>query len=566
MRFQPCTKLQRTLVILLLACPHWSCSNPVSDGPGRPWLPSLPDMSFVQSAESVECFDFIEVTINVDKPSAQNPFTEVFVTGRFGQANQVETLAVDGFCDSSDGSVFRVRFMPLEPGDYTYSVAYWQDNLQRMQTGTFKAVNAKRRGIVLADPAFPWHFIWKGTGEHYFLNGTTAFLLMGWENEDVIRDSIDRLHGLRVNRIRVLLDGRTDHFWNEPIKPGQGFRSHLNPWVARHPDDVRNPGFDYTRFDCSYWQKYERMLKYTRGKDMITSVIFGWNDTPLHPTASSEDERRYLRYAVARLGAFSNVTWDLGDDLDGFRDDAWTHATGTLLQDLDAYHHLATSHPMDNRHQDRVSPWFGMTSFQEWKRPLHDWMLEQRGQQARTGRITPQVNEEYGYEDHYPSWAPYKAPSASADSNRRTAWEMAMAGCYQTTGETARRGTGMGPDTGGGWVNGRGDETMTMLKGYAHMVHFFTSLEWWRAEPRDDLVDNGSFCLAELGRFYVIYLPHGGNVTARLETGRYEVMWFNPRSGESLSAPFAEGPIWTSPSAPDGADWAILLIRSQFQP
>src|SRR5215831_16604311 len=167
-----------------------------------------------------------------------------------------------------------------------------------------------------------------------------------------------------------------------------------------------------------------------------------------------------------------------------------------------------------------------------------------------TGRIIPQVNEEYGYEDHYPSWAPYKAPSASADANRRVAWAIAMAGCYQTTGETAKRGTGVDPDTGGGWVNGRGDNTMIMLKGYAHMVHFFTSFEWWKTEPHDDLVNNDSFCLAELGKLYVVYLPNGGNVTVRLEPGRYEAKWFNPRSGEYSNALAAEGPIWTSPAAP----------------
>jgi hypothetical protein len=31
---------------------------------------------------------------------------------------------------------------------------------------------------------------------------------------------------------------------------------------------------------------------------------------------------------------------------------------------------------------------------------------------------------------------------------RRAAWEIYMAGCYQTTGETAKRGTGYWPDTG----------------------------------------------------------------------------------------------------------------------
>ena len=136
-----------------------------------------------------------------------------------------------------------------------------------------------------------------------------------------------------------------------------------------------------------------------------------------------------------------------------------------------------------------------------------------------------------------------------------------MAGAYQTTGETAKTGTGVAPDTGGGWVNGRGDDTMTMLKGYAHLVRFFTSFEWWKAEPHDELVDNGAFCLAELGSVYVIYLPHGGGVKVTLEPGRYRTRWFNPRNGQYADAPDADGPEWTSPQSADREDWVLRLIR-----
>jgi hypothetical protein len=212
------------------------------------------------------------------------------------------------------------------------------------------------------------------------------------------------LHAFDINRVRVLLDGRSDHSWTEPIKAGGGFRTYLNPWIAKRPDDVTHPGFDFTRFNVPYWQKFERMLKYARDNDMIISVILGWNDTTLHsddtflekferklksvllresdsslrPVSGSEEEQRYLRYVVARLGAYSNVTWDLGDDLDIYRDDVWTHDTGNRLYELDSYHHLTTSHPVDNQHHDRSSLWFGMTSFQQWERPIHGWMLEQR--------------------------------------------------------------------------------------------------------------------------------------------------------------------------------------------
>ena len=74
----------------------------------------------------------------------------------------------------------------------------------------------------------------------------------------------------------------------------------------------------------------------------------------------SEDEHRFIRYAVARFGAYSNITWDLGDDLDSYRDEKWTHETGMLLQEWDPYHHLATSHPV--RSITRTEPRAGSDS------------------------------------------------------------------------------------------------------------------------------------------------------------------------------------------------------------
>ena len=296
---------------------------------------------------------------------------------------------------------------------------------------------------------------------------------------------------------------------------------------------------------------------------MIVSVVLDMNDSRVHPAAGSDDERRFLRYAVSRLAAYSNVTWDLGDDLNSYRTDAWTHTTGTLLKQWDPYGRLATSHPVDNAHQDRTSAWFDFTSFQEWSRNQHAFMLAEREKQQALGRIIPQTNEEYGYEDHYPMpWTP-APPGDSADTLRRTAWAIVMAGGYQTTGESARRGTNVWPDTGGGWMNGRGDDTMTMLDGYAHMVDFFTGFEWWKTEPHDELVSRGDYCLADPGETYAVYLPKGGAVTVRLAPGRYRGTWFQTATGRTIDLPPASGGAWTSPPAPDAADWALLLQREK---
>ena len=397
---------------------------------------SLPpgSVSFSQSSPELEVYDFLEITARISAPLPRNPFTDASIHGTFQTVAGDKRLQVEGFCDAEDGSLYRVRFMPAAPGDYTYNVGYRQGWVSKQTTGTFHVKTGRRRGPVRIDSENRWHFIWEGTGEHYFFNGTTAYWLMGWQDERVIQSSIERLHGMKINRMRVTIAGRTNTYYGEPAMAGEKWTPLLTPWPVGNagrrlhllgragqrfggglgrspfellasldkPDDIWHPGFDYGRFRVAYWQKFERALRYARDRDMVFSLVLDMNDSRVHPAPGSSDEDRFIRYAVARFAAFSNITWDLGDDLDQYRDESWTHATGTRLKEWDPYHHLSTSHPIDNTHQDRVSDWFDFTSFQEWSRDQHAFMLAQRRRQASLGRIIPQTNEEYGYEDHYP--------------------------------------------------------------------------------------------------------------------------------------------------------------------
>jgi hypothetical protein len=514
-------------------------------------------VSYSISPSPIEAYDYAEVTATVDSPDARDPFKDASLSGTFETDNGNQHWTVEGFCDSADGTIFRIRFMPSHAGIYKYSVRFTQGKFEKISQGTFKAVDAHRRGPIRDDPQFPWHFIWEGTGEHYFFNGTTAYWLMGWRDDSTIQYSIARLHRLKVNRIRVSIAGRENTAFGEPVMAGSNWTYMLAPWPAENPEDFFHPGFDFSRFNLPYWQKWDRMLAYARSLDMVISLVLDMNDSHIHTQAGSEDEHRFIRYAAARFAAFPNITWDLGDDLESFRDDQWAHDTGTRLEQWDPYQHLATSHPIKTTHQDRASAWFGFTSYQEWSRDQHRVILESRKLQEKTGRIIPQTNEEYGYEDHYPLWA--LPGSDSAEVLRRTAWDIVMAGGYQTAGETARRGINIRPDTGGGWMGGRGDDSMTMFLGYGHMVDFMTSFEWWKTNPHDELVDNGNYCLADPGRAYAVYLPKGGKVTIQLQPGHYQGYWFSALTGQIVSLPSVEGPSWTSSDAPDENDWALLL-------
>jgi hypothetical protein len=85
-----------------------------------------PGVSFSQSTRSLEAFDFVEITAQVSAPRPRNPFTDGYILGTFKTAAGDKQWKVEGFCDSEDGSVYRLRFMPTAPGEYIYSVEYRQ--------------------------------------------------------------------------------------------------------------------------------------------------------------------------------------------------------------------------------------------------------------------------------------------------------------------------------------------------------------------------------------------------------------------------------------------------------
>jgi hypothetical protein len=529
-----------------------------------------PAVRFAQSAAEVPAYDFVELTAEVPAAEGGNPFLAASLSGEFARHGEAPQR-VEGFCDAADGSVYRVRFMPAQPGTYRFRAEWRRGARVEAYDGTFLALAAGRKGLVRVDAEHPWHFVWEGTGEHYFWNGTTTYWLLGWNDEQVIEQAIDRLARLKVNRIRVALSGRTSdgRRWDEPLVVNtERFRFRLNPWVAKQPDSVEQPGFDVSRFNLEFWRKCERMLRRARERDLVVSLLFflDGRDAGADPygkaRAGSEEEQRYYRYAVARCGAYSNVMWDVTNEYHLFRTEPWVEQMGGLLKRVDPYQHLTSVHG-DADYRFRRSDWSDFAMYQSWDEAGgHAFMLQMRQAQARTGRPMPQVNEEYGYEDHYPTrWGGgRKAPSRSADNRRRLAWGMYLAGGYQTTGERADRGTGAGADSGGGWINGRGDDAMTMLQGYAHLAACFGRLQWWKMEPHDELVDGGHYCLAEPGRQYLVYLPAGGRAHVELAQGRYRAEWFNPRTGEVLPIGPVRGPRWTSPAAADEEDWAVLLV------
>ena len=539
---------------------------------------AAPRVGFNAPAGDVACYDFVEIRLDVAESSARNPFTDVTVEGSFGPVGG-PALAVDGFCDSADGRVFLIRFMPTQPGPHDYVVKYREAGFETVHRGRFEAVAAQKRGLVRVDPEYPSHFQWEGTKERYFWNGTTAYWLAGWD-DDTIRQSLDRLDHHKITRVRAALSGRVadGRAWFEPVVATDKFTFRLEPWVAANSASLEQPDFDVTRFNVAYWRKWERLLAHARDKDLAVSVIFYVDGSRpgADPFGKSgmggPDEQRYYRYAVARFGAYANVMWDLANEYRLFRDDAWAEKMGTLVKQWDPYDHLTSTHG----HGDfrfRQSPWADFALYQSWdENGGYDFMRRNLREQQQTGRVIPQVNEEYGYEDHYPQgWGENRtAPARSAATRVRLAWEIQLAGGYQTTGERA------GAENGGGWINGRGDDTMTMLEQYGHLYDFFTGIRWWELRPDPAVVaalqphpratdkaappPRAFAARNAAGDLVVIYVAGGGVVSVKNELlqDQLKPLWFSPRDGGMRNARALRNRVYRTPTA---EDW-VLLFRT----
>jgi hypothetical protein len=456
------------------------------------------------TAAATPVFRRWEIRREVSDPGA-DPFAPGLATGELtGPAGERRPL--EGFWD---GDAFVWRALPTEPGPHHLTIRVGETD----ETLAFEAEPSGHPGLVQTHPEFPFHFRWSARGEPFYYNATTAYWLLCWRDEWVIDEILDRFARHGINRIRVAINGRVvdGSSWCEPVPASPEFNFRLNPWVAQDPEALADPGFDTTKFNLEFWRKIERMLDAADARGIQVSLLpyLDGQKPGVDPfgkaNAGCADEERYYRYLVARLAAFPNAFWNVTNEYQLFREEAWTAYFGRLIAERDPYGHSLSVHG----HGDfpfRGQSWPTYAEYQMWDDAGgYALMRENRRKQQATFRLIPQVNEEYGYEDHYPvGWGnDVKAPHRNAKNRLRLAWEIAFAGGYSCNGERANQ-PGMG-----GWITGRADDETGLLEGLARLRKFITSFDWYRAEPEEV---PGAYVL-NAGRFgWAAWSPDGAEV------------------------------------------------------
>jgi hypothetical protein len=96
-------------------------------------------VSFGAVATPVKALDPFVVTVTVEAPDAGDCTKDVRVTGELRMAGR-DPLTSRATCDSPDGAIFRVRFVPPVAGEYDWTVTYTQGEYVRTGRGAITVV------------------------------------------------------------------------------------------------------------------------------------------------------------------------------------------------------------------------------------------------------------------------------------------------------------------------------------------------------------------------------------------------------------------------------------------
>lgn len=294
---------------------------------------------------SVEKWGVYEIELK--GPAEGNPFVDVTLSADF--SNGVRTITVPGFYDG-DG-VYRIRFMPEETGSWTYFTRSnrWPLTQQRGNF-TVTAPSKGNRGPVRV--AHTYHFAY-ADGTPYKQIGTTIY---NWIDTplEVQEETLRTLASAPFNKARMLLTQQPTPYREKFVPP-------LWPYAGKPPHD-----WDFTRFNPEYFRHYEKRIAQLRDMGIeVDLVLFNPYGKFGFETLDAAGDERFVRYVVARFGAFRNIWWSLANEYDFLRtktEPEWDRI-GQLVKECDPFNHLLSIHN-GKEIFDHNKPWVTHVSMQ----------------------------------------------------------------------------------------------------------------------------------------------------------------------------------------------------------
>ena len=520
-----------------------------------------------------------------------NPFRDAALVGEF-VAPSGKTNVIDGFYDGEDA--WRLRFAPSEEGEWSYLLR--GEGVEILQRGKVHCTKPQGHGFIRIHPENPYAFA-HADGTPFFPMGDTCYGLF---------DDSPITLGLRAEYVKTRRAQRFN-FVRMTIGHSEA-RAATNSAYWAWGGTAQKPDLD--RLNPEFFRSFDALMQQLRASGMnVELILLNFYRRPCTDTNlwTAARERLWLRYVVARYAAFDNVfLWTLANEyethpdgkyrLDFPGDVDWAKSTARFIKANDPHHHLVTVHPVVSASRRGESPrapidppwrigeFFGeddamdvlsqQTGSQgdgaQWDEKLQCWTGDSSTLVASLNADRrfkkPVLNTENGYE-YLHGQPTEKKQVHHTDKVRRSAWRIVCAGGNFAAGFHGTIGHSdvwNRLDAPNHYTFTVTDEGAAAQLGALH--DFFAALPYWRMQPYMK-VSGDAVALADPGKVYVVYLPHGGTAIVDLPDdapGSFTSRWFDPRVGQfGQPERFKAASSQREFKAPGTNDWTLLIERVQ---
>ncbi len=537
-----------------------------------------------------------------------NPFLDYRLEVTFSNGNKQYKIpgffAADGQSSENEaisGNKWQVNFVPDEVGTWNYSVSFLSGRniaiSYKIAEGQPLSPNGLTGSFTISpsDKKSP-DFRSKGrliyTGERYLKFSETGeyFLKGGADSPEnfLAYHEFDNTPAKHKYENHIANWKTGDPVWHKD--KGKGIVGALNYLSSKGVNSVYflvmnvqgdgNDVFPWAdideryRFDCSKLDQWEVVFSHMDSLGLMLHIVLSENENQLLLDAGFLKTQRKLFYRemIARFGHHLAVTWNFGEEngpapwYDMLGQSVAQRKSGLeYLKEINPYPSFIAMHtlPSDPERTDRLAP-----------------LLEFKYLDG----ASLQINKSKDVYKEVKNWI-----KLSSDSERKWVVNMDEIGPWfsgvfpdsrDSQHDTIRTEvlwpTLMAGGAGMEWYFGKQDLTIEDFSQWSNIwdqtsyaIQFFQKyLPFWRMQNADQLITGTkNCCFAAVGEIYTIYLPSGGSTNIQLTSGKYQIKWYNPRTGGSLldgSIKTIQGPGMMSignPPADHQKDWTILVKR-----
>jgi len=332
----------------------------------------------------------------------------------------------------------------------------------------------------------------------------------------------------------------------------------------------------YDRYDCSKLDQWEVIFNYADRKGMFLHFKLVEQECQglLDNGAIGSKTRLYYREMLARFGHHLSLNWNLGEESGDWAKDHVTAPMNTsqrlaaaeyFYQNDPYYHHVVIHCPpafddilgLTSKYTG-VSYQLGTEQFKSVHETVLKWL-----------KLSKDAGKQWAISMDEPGGAEHALLMDSEDSKHDEArinclWGSFLAGAW-------------GNEYYFGYAHPHSDLTCEDFRTRdlfwsqcKYLLDFFedNTIPVAETENYTNLVQKGDYCLAVLGKMYVVFLRNGsGTINLEGQTGDYIVKWFDPRNGGKLQTAGVKsvqgGKVHRLGGAPSEQekDWVVLLQK-----